>query len=291
MRSDQMRHRSRLRAARLLAATLVTSALLAAAPAGMAQAAARVDAGEVARAVGEREARAARGVRELVVRGWTNGRPAETRYVRASDGAAPWSISSVGEHGAASLAQQNLARWLAGQPAFLAASARTARYVGTDTAGGRPAHVLEVAEADAGALGGGISARGRYWVDAERGDLLRVRLDGAVARGDGTADSVATVVDLADYRDAGPMRVPFRTVVSLRRGAMLPDSATRQRLLAREQVLVREVYATFGPARRAAESDLRALRALAYDGRLEVVTEVAEVRVNGRRAASSAAAP
>lgn len=263
-------------------ARIARGAVLVAVLAAPAAAQGRVDAGELARALGEREARAARDVREIVLRGWTNGRPQEMRYVRASGGAAPWTVTAAGPDGARSLAAQNLARWLAGQPAFLAANARSARYVGPDTAGGRPAHVLEVAEADGGGLGGAPSSRGRYWIDAERGDLLRVRLDGAVARADGTADSVATVVEMSGWRQAGAARVPLRTVFSLRRGALLPDSARRAALYDRERALQVEVGASFGDARRAAEADLAAFRALVYHGRLEMVTEVTEVRVNGR---------
>lgn len=167
-----------------------------------------------------------------------------------------------------------------------------ARLEGTETVDGARCFVLAVEDFSGLDLGGpmaGQDARfeprqGRFWVDAERHVVRRMRLQGEVHRGPRSGD-VTLDAAFSDFREMEGMLHPFRMALRVEgfgRAVVSPEERQRARAALEDFRAQMERFSE--EDRQAMESALRteieALERLVETETLELTATVTEIRVN-----------
>jgi hypothetical protein len=166
--------------------------------------------------------------------------------------------------------------------------ARSARYAGREDVDGVDTHVLEVDDLGDTEFGRNISpdsdfeaTSGRFWIDAESYVPRRMEFQGEMTNDEGT-HPITSSIDMSDYRDAGGMLVPYRTVVSIQGFDAAIDDETR----ARFEEMERELESLPPDQRRMMETmmagQLEQFRAMMGGSgeAIQLEVTVVEVRVN-----------
>lgn len=151
------------------------------------------------------------------------------------------------------------------------------RYLGTDTSGGRRAHVLFASFRNTDSMPDSL----RMYVDVETRQLLRVAMAGPVDQEDGfpRPGTMQMTVDLAEYtaRDGLTFPTRLRLWMQVDLGLSADEIQALRETLAQARAQVSELQ---GPQGDEARVTLDLFGSLAVRGEMEVEIRVEDVRVN-----------